>query len=496
MDDNNNYLYGSDWAGREEEDAVPAPEPPAAPEPPPVQPPPLYAYNPQGYPPPYPQGAYYPPPPPYRPVPVAPAPAGGKKKRTGLVVFSVFSVLAVAVGVLVGVAIYRNANPAGPTEPGHTQQGGAGADDSRLEIAETPAGTNTPAAGDALTPVQIHEKLKNSNVAVQLYSGRSAERVVGEGSGILLHEDGSKTYTYVLTCAHVISGQERISVQLADGSSFDAAVVGLDSRTDVGLLRIKKTGLKGAEFGDSDKLQVGEPVYAIGNPGGIEFMGSFTNGIVSAIERPIKSRYKMQTIQHTAPINPGNSGGALVNAYGQVVGVNSQKIVDMQYEGMGFAVPSKVVQEVVNNLIAKGYVPNRPKLGIQYIAASETQRGYYVVRINNLPSGSLIIAKIDEDSDITGTDIRANDIITHVNGQPLNKADVLLTAVEKGKVGEELKLTIARVNANYSIETFDVTVKLVEDKGTAAAAEEETRPWYYDDEEDDYGDYGNNPWDW
>jgi len=408
------------------------------------------------------------------------------------VVFSVFAVLAVAVGVLVGVGIYRGSNPAAPTEPNSSQQGGAPGDDSRLEFAETPAGANAPAPGEALTPVQIHDKLKNSNVAVQLYSGRSTDKVVGEGSGILLHEDSTKAYTYVLTCAHVINGQERISVQLADGASFDATVVGLDNRTDVGLLRIKKTGLKAAEFGDSDKLQVGESVYAIGNPGGIEFMGSFTNGIVSAIERPIKSRYRMQTIQHTAPINPGNSGGALVNAFGQVIGVNSQKIVDMQYEGMGFAVPSKVVQEVVNNLIAKGYVPNRPKLGIQYIAASETQRGYYVVRINNLPSGSLIIAKIDEDSDITGTDIRANDIITHVNGQALNKADVLLTAVEKGKVGEELKLTIARVNQNYSIDTFDVSVKLVEDKGPATPAEEETRPWYYDDEESGRG----FPWDW
>jgi len=201
----------------------------------------------------------------------------------------------------------------------------------------------------------------------------------------------------------------------------------------------------------------------------------------------------MQTIQHTAPINPGNSGGALVNAYGQVIGVNSQKIVDMQYEGMGFAIPSKVVQEVVNNLIAKGYVPDRPKLGILYKAASELQVGYYVVRSNNLPSGSLIIMEINEDSDITGTDIRANDIITHVNGKPLNKADVLLSAVEKGTVGEELKLTIARVNQNYSIETFDVSVKLVEDKGPTVPAEEETRPWFEDD--GGYGAYGF-PWDW
>jgi len=242
---------------------------------------------------------------------------------------------------------------------------------------------------------------------------------------------------------------------------------------------------------------VGEAVYAIGNPGGVEFKGSFTGGMISAIERPLSSSYTMQTIQHTAPINPGNSGGALVNAFGQVVGMNSAKIMDMQYEGMGFAIPSKVVQEVVNSLIAKGYVPDRPKLGIKYIAASRTQRGMLVMRINDLPSGSLIIAEIDEDSDIAGTDVRANDIITHANGEALNKAEVLLSLIEKGKVGDELRLTIARVNAaNYSVETFDVKVKLVEDKGPGAPAqEEETRPWYEDDEQG-FGGFPGFPWDW
>ena len=490
MDENSTYSYGFDPPAPEPE-TPPAP----APEPAPVQQQP-YTYNTQGFPPPYPPqgGTYYPPPP--QPPATRPQP-GPKKSRTGLVVFSVFLALAVVVGVFVGIGLYRM-RATGPNAPGNSEQGNTVTDDSRLEIAQTPSGGSAPAAPEgALTPVQIHEKLRDSNVAVQLYSGRGGDSVVGEGSGVILHEDSTKTYTYVLTAAHVINGKERVSVELDDGTSYDATVVGFDNRTDVGLLRVKATGLHGAEFGDSDKLQVGEAVYAIGNPGGIEFKGSFTNGIVSAIERPIKSKYKMQTIQHTAPINPGNSGGALVNVYGQVIGINSQKIVDMQYEGMGFAVPSKVVQEVVNSLIAKGYVPDRPKLGIQYIAASELQRGMLVVRINDLPSGSLIIAKIDEDSDITGTDIKANDIITHVNGKPLDKAEVLLSAVEKGKVGESLKLTIARVNSsNYSVETFDVSVKLVEDKGAAVPAEEESRPWY-EDENDYYGggNYGN-PWDW
>jgi serine protease Do len=196
----------------------------------------------------------------------------------------------------------------------------------------------------------------------------------------------------------------------------------------------------------------------------------------------------MTTIQHTAPINPGNSGGALINAAGQVVGINSQKIVDTEYEGMGFAIPSKIVQEVVNNLIAKGYVPNRPKLGIEYLPATQTQAGYYAVRINDLPSGSLIIARISDDSVLKGTKVQAGDVITHVNGEPLNKSDVLLQAVDSGKVGETLELRIARISSgNYEAEMFTVSVELVEDKGAGQATTTQLNPWY---EANPFGSFG------
>jgi len=435
---------------------------------------------------PYPYPSYpqqWPPAPPV-PAPPPPAPQGNvARKKTGVALFAIFALLAVLVGVVVGIAAYRGI--VGGQGPGAstTEPGGVPGDDSRMDLAATPAGDRSTAAmAGGLTPVQIHEKLKDANVAVQLYSGRR-EAAVGEGSGVLIHEDSKHQYTYVVTCAHVIDGDERVSVELADGQSFDAEIVGYDSRTDVGLLRIKKTGLHGAQFGDSEKLQVGEPVYAIGNPGGIEFKGSFTGGMVSAIERPIKSRYTMKTIQHTAPISPGNSGGALVNALGQVVGINSQKIMDAEYEGMGFSIPSKTVQQVVNDLIAHGFVTGRPKLGIGYKPATGSQAGWWVVRSNNLPSGSLIIAEINPDSMLTGTEVRSGDIITHVNGKPLNKPDVLLQLIENGKIGDSLKLTIVRVDPrDYSISQFEVTAKLVEDKGNASSTQEpETRPWYYDE---------------
>ena len=416
----------------------------------------------------------------------APQPA---RKKTGLYIFLVLLVVVAFAGTgIIGGAVWRYAQD-GTVGTDTEKPAKANADESKLDLAETPGGDSSVAAvAGGLTPVQIHQKLKNANVAVQLYSSRGGESAVGEGSGIIIHEDSTKTYTYVVTCAHVISDSSSVSIELEDGTRYDAEIVGSDSRTDVGLLRVKKTGLDGAEFGDSEQLKVGEPVYAIGNPGGIQYKGSFTSGMVSAMERPIESNYTMLSIQHTAAINPGNSGGALVNAHGQVIGINSQKIVDTHYEGMGFAIPSKIVKEVVDNLIAVGYVPGRPKLGIQYLVASTNRTGYFVLRANNLPSGSLIIATINPDSVLAGTEVRPNDIITHVNGKPLNKTELLPETVEKSKVGDKLTLTIARVNPqDYTVRTFDVDVELVEDKGTKA--EPETQPWYYDqgDFEDFFG---------
>ena len=417
---------------------------------------------------------------PYATAPQAAYQEQPKRKRTGLVVFLALLLVVAFAGVgILGGAVWRYMKDNDP----NTIVADKPADDSQLQLASTPDGDNSaPSAEGALTPVEIHQKLQDANVAVQLYGGgRSGDGVVSEGSGVLIHEDGSKTYTYVVTCAHVLTENASVSIELEDGTRYDAEVVGKDSRTDVALLRVKKTGLHGATFGNSDMLKVGEPVYAIGNPGGIEFKGSFTDGIVSSIERPLKSDYTMVTIQHTAPINFGNSGGALINVRGEVVGINSSKIAGGAYEGMGFAIPSRIVKEVVDNLIARGYVPNRPKLGIRYLAASESRTGFFVLRANDLPSGSLIIAEINEDSALKGTDVRTTDIITHVNGKPLNKPEVLQEVIEKSKVGDTLKLTIARVNPqNYSVSSFEISVDLVEDKG--AKAEPQTQPWYRDDQ--------------
>lgn len=319
----------------------------------------------------------------------------------------------------------------------------------------------------ALTTSQVAAKVKSSIVGIVVYTNRSNSSA-GEGTGVVMGEDDSRTYTYIITCAHVISDAGvQVRVQTEDGTTYDAEIVGFDTRTDLGVLRIKATGLKAAEFGNSDSLRVGDPVYAIGNPGGVEFFGSFTGGFVSAIDRPVSSEigYTMKCIQHDAAINPGNSGGALVNAYGQVIGINSQKIAATEYEGMGFAIPITSAKVVIENLIGHGYVPDRPMLGITYYPVSASQQYSMIAQIKGLPAGTLIINEISAESSLANTEARKYDMIIAVDGEPLTTADVLLEKIDNGKVGDTFTLTLCRVNSNYTINEFDVEVSLVEDKG-------------------------------
>ena len=226
---------------------------------------------------------------------------------------------------------------------------------------------------------------------------------------------------------------------------------------------------------------MGDPVYAIGNPGGVEFANSFTNGMVSALDRPVSSSstgYTTECIQHTSAINPGNSGGALINEYGQVVGINSSKIVSTGYEGMAFAIPISDAKPIIDDIIANGYVTNRPKLGISYTPAMQYQQFAMIIKLKDLPAGSLIIREISPDSSLAKTDAAVYDLIIAVDGEKLDTADVLLDKIENGKVGDKLTLTLCRiVDDNYRIEEFDVTATLVEDTGTETQEQTTQNYW-------------------
>jgi len=179
--------------------------------------------------------------------------------------------------------------------------------------------STTEPSSDVPNSVYVANKVRPSVVGVMTYYDGM---LTGEGSGVLMSEKNG--WTYIVTCAHVIDDEDvEYGVLLLDGTHLEAELVAYDTRTDIGVVKVNKTGLPLAEFGDSSTLQVGEPIYAIGNPGGSEYFGSITDGIVASIDRSVTSTYTMTCIQHNAAINPGNSGGALVNASGQVIGINS-----------------------------------------------------------------------------------------------------------------------------------------------------------------------------
>ena len=296
-----------------------------------------------------------------------------------------------------------------------------------------------------LTAKQVYKKVHESSVGILVYSS-SQQNIVSEGTGIVMGTNSDNTATYIITCAHVIDARNpKITVQTADGSRYDGFVVGADAKTDIGVVRVNSTDLKAAEFADSSSVEVGDTVSAIGRP----------------VDSPVA--YEVACIQHTAPINPGNSGGALVNEYGQVIGINSSKIASEDYEGMGFAVPSSTVKEIVDELIKNGVVTNRPVLGVKVADSSYSQTYSIIVKANKLPVGSVVIDTIMIGSDLENKDVKEGDMIIKVNGKDMESQDVLLEAIENKKVGDVLTLTICRVDSNYNISTFDVDVKLVDD---------------------------------
>lgn len=394
-----------------------------------------------------------------------------KKKNKGFVAFVIVAVSVALAALILCLLLGFGSN--GKSEANPPASSG-----SEITIMDSP----TPSKdSESLATIQIAENAEKINVGIMIYGKTqsfltgTSDSLVGEGSGILMSVDKTNTYTYILTCAHVIKAAKdskyTITVQDSEGNTYDGIMVGCDEKTDVGVIKIKATGLPLAQFGDSSSLKKGQKVYAIGNPGGMEFFGSFTDGMISSIDRPISSEsgYEMKCIQHSTPINSGNSGGALLNEFGQVIGINSSKIVSTGYEGMAFSIPISDAKPIIDDLIANGMVTNRPKLGISYSAAMQYQQYAMIIRLKELPAGSLIIRDINPDSSLASTKAEVYDLIIAVDGKDLDTPDVLLDKIENGKVGDKLTLTLCRIGNDYSISEFDVTVELVEDKGTTSS---------------------------
>lgn len=396
-----------------------------------------------------------------------------KKSNSGMKVFIAIVAVIVVVAIVSMVSIFSGNDTDGNNQNNEGIISGENetqkTDTENVEDIQASQSSNS--AGEA---VEVAGIAKKYNVGILVYQKNS---LYTEGSGVVVKEDNDGKYTYIVTCAHVVNHSDvALSVLMEDGTEYPADLVGMDTRTDLAVVRIEASGLSKAEIASSDNLIVGQTVYAVGNPGGSEFFGSVTNGIISAIDRPVSSStgYEMECIQHTAAINPGNSGGALVNGEGKLIGINSMKIASTEYEGMGFAVPSAVVIDVFNSIIENGYVAGRAKLGISYATPSNYSQTYAMyVQMKGLPTGTIVIAEISEDSDLANKDVKPGDMIIAVNGKKMTDSGMLSEMIEDMSAGDSLTLTIVRVNTdNWSQTEKDIKVTLVEDRGTSAPVTE------------------------
>lgn len=292
------------------------------------------------------------------------------------------------------------------------------------------------------TAQSAYNALTDTVVSVVCYEEKitgKEEDVIGEGTGLIVSSDG-----YIVTNSHVIGDCKDyvINIILNNAKEYKAKIVGIDTRTDLAVLKIDATKLKYAKFADSSKVNVGQDIIAIGNPGGTSFQNSLTKGIVSAVDRELELDANVKYIQIDAAINPGNSGGPLCNLYGQVIGINTAKIGDSYYEGMGFAIPSNKVMEIANDLIRYGYVKDRVMLGIEGYALGAYD-SYYESSDTDTATGIYITA-ISEGGPLDGTDIQVNDVITEIDGKPVDSFQDVFAILEEHKAGDKIELTILR----------------------------------------------------
>lgn len=311
-------------------------------------------------------------------------------------------------------------------------------------------------ADGGLTTAEIAQRVAPSVVSVHIYEQDSLAPS-SMGSGVVLTQDG-----YIITNAHVVEGASGINVLFADGTEMDARIIGVDEKTDLAVIKVAGEGLVPAEFGDSGALAVGERAVAIGNAAG-QFDGTVTQGVISGLDREVTVTVggrdvTMSLIQTDAAINPGNSGGALVNRFGQVVGINSARMNSAFFEGICFAIPTRTAQPVVENLIAYGYVRDRGVLGVTVIALTGVNGPP-----NGLPAQGLYISEIAANSDLVRSDVTVGDIILEADGQVMATAADLSAVVQSHKLGETVHLKVQKYGSGSVIEVDAALVESLEE---------------------------------
>ena len=388
------------------------------------------------------------------PMPAAAAPKAvrqeKRRSRKGLWTFLV--ILAVLVGVVLGVAIVSalrggNTDGYGDDFDDGDHDASSIVDIFQSDVPTIPRADTDPdlrfycekAGEEKLTIQQVYQQVNPATVLVLTDLGEKAS----VGTGVILTADG-----YIVTNAHVIAGGQNALVALYNGDRYEAELVGFSSTEDLALLKaVNASGLPTAPLGDSEECQVGDTVYAIGNPLGVELRGTLTQGIISAIDRPVTMEGRVMTLlQTTAALNNGNSGGPLINEYGQVIGINTLKMsttdsTEATVEGLGFALPISSVSFVVNDLIANGHYRGAPSLGIT-VTTVERDGGGTQVQVMEVSAGS----------GAADAGIRAGDVILAADGQAVSVTSDLLTARRGHIIGDTVTLTILRDGQQFDVE--------------------------------------------
>ena len=297
----------------------------------------------------------------------------------------------------------------------------------------------------------VAQKCSNSVVGIRTTTSvmsffGGSQQQTGDGSGVVYTADG-----YIITNYHVIgdaveSQNSKIDVFIGNdkSKSYPASVIGYNISCDLAVIKINANGLAPVELGNSDDLNVGQYVVTIGAPGGIEFMGSVTYGIISGLNRTVSTNSGLKLIQTDAAINPGNSGGALLNAEGKLIGINSSKIASVEYEGMGFAIPINTVKEKCDKIISQKS-GSEAYFGVSISSTYTSQ----VLAFYGYPSGA-VVSSVAEDSPAAKAGIERGDIITEFNGVKISEYSILGDVLYDCSAGDTVSVTIYRDGKYYT----------------------------------------------
>lgn len=366
-------------------------------------------------------------------------PISHPKPKRRVIAYASLCLISAVIGGLTTVAVVPYIYPTKTSSPMQTTNS------SFTQVANlTATETNFPVAqiaknvGPAVVGVSNFQSNRGS-------SGNSGLQEAGSGSGFIIDSEKG----YIVTNNHVIEGAQKLTVSLSDGRNLVAKVIGADPRTDLAVLQITDTtNLTAVKLGDSSKVEVGESVVAIGNPGGDEFARSVTTGVISATNRTLKLQgvASYNLIQTDAAINPGNSGGPLVNYLGQIIGINSVKYAETGFEGMGFAIPISDALPTIQQLITSG-VAKHPAL----LVSTDDQYNTYA-KSNNKLQGAYI-SGVTLNGPAAKAGIEQGDVITKINdGQVENSSD-LIRELYKNKVGDKVTITYIRDGQTKQVET-------------------------------------------